>query len=64
MEMTFLVKRTLCIIFLGLAISSDALPGHKVWRFESKPVRNSENDMPDQNYLTSKLKSPEFHSNP
>ena len=58
MEMRFLVRLTLCVIFLGLVSCSDALPGHKVWRFESKPVRNSENDMSDQNYLDVEVKKP------
>ena len=58
--MSLTVSTYSCITFISLFViivsSKDTLNEHKVWRFESKPVRNGENDLSEENYIDIKVK--------
>ena len=60
MNMPFTLKQYFCIALLCLVVeivrSDDTITEHKVWKFESKPVRSTENDMSEENYIDVEVK--------
>ena len=45
-----------CSTTIAFSNNTRAVTEHKVWRFESKPVRNKENDVSEENYIDVQLK--------
>ena len=59
--MPFTARQYFCVatfyVFVTIVCSNDnTITEHKVWKFESKPVRSTENDMSEENYIDVEVK--------